>query len=131
LSRRVLDTNILSELIKNPHGDVAQRVLGFDPDDVCTSAIAAAELRYGAAKKRDTKLTREVQELLSEIEVLPFDFEAAQAYGKLRAALEANGKQLSPNDTLIAAHVAALDGTLVTQDTGFKQARKFVTLLLV
>jgi tRNA(fMet)-specific endonuclease VapC len=58
LSRRLLlDTNILSELIKDPHGAVAEKVLNAGPDNVCTSIIAAAEVRYGALRKLVRVLT--------------------------------------------------------------------------
>lgn len=54
MPRDLLDTNILSDLIKNPKGVVAQKIAGLtaeDRDTLATSIIVAAELRYGAAKK--------------------------------------------------------------------------------
>lgn len=45
------DTNIVSDLIRNPQGTVAQHIRKVGEEQVCTSVIVAAELRYGAAKK--------------------------------------------------------------------------------
>jgi tRNA(fMet)-specific endonuclease VapC len=130
LSRRLLlDTNILSELVKNRHGRIAGKVLDAGVDNVCTSIVAAAELRYGALKKRSVRIRREVEELLSEILVLPFDDPADTEYGKLRVALETGGKILAANDMLIAAHANAIGATVVTADADFKQAGKFVQVL--
>jgi tRNA(fMet)-specific endonuclease VapC len=130
LSRRLLlDTNILSELIKDPHGAVAERVLKAGPDHVCTSIIAAAEVRYGAFRKNSVRIRRRAEELLTEIQVLPFDEPADVEYGKLRIALEAAGKPLAANDLLIAAHANAVDATVVTADADFKHAEKLVRVL--
>ena len=130
MSRRLLlDTNILSELIKDPHGRVARKVLDAGVDNVCTSIIAAAELRYGALKKRSTRLRRQAEELLAEIQVLPLDEPVDAEYGKLRVALETAGKMLAANDLLIAAHANAVDAAVVTSDHDFKQAGKLVQVL--
>jgi tRNA(fMet)-specific endonuclease VapC len=127
--RLLLDTNILSELIKDPHGRVARKVLDAGVDNVCTSIIAAAELRYGALKKKSTRLRRQTEELLAEIQVLPFDEPVDAEYGKLRVALETAGKMLAANDLLIAAHANAVDAAVVTADADFKQAGKLVQVL--
>jgi tRNA(fMet)-specific endonuclease VapC len=127
--RLLLDTNILSELIKDPHGRVARKVLDAGSDNVCTSIIVAAELRYGALKKRSTRLRRQAEELLAEIQVLPLDEPVDAEYGKLRVALETAGKMLAANDLLIAAHANAVDAAVVTSDRDFKQAGKLVQVL--
>jgi tRNA(fMet)-specific endonuclease VapC len=44
--RFLLDTNVLSDLVRHPRGRIAARIA-----EVGTSIIVAAELRYGAAKK--------------------------------------------------------------------------------
>jgi tRNA(fMet)-specific endonuclease VapC len=130
LSRlHLLDTNILSALVKDPHGRIAGKVLKAGLDNICTSAIVAAELHYGAAKAK-LVIRRRVEELLGqEIEVLPFDHAAAQEYGKLRMALQKDGVGLSANDLLIAAHANAISAPVVTADAGFKQASKHVRIL--
>jgi tRNA(fMet)-specific endonuclease VapC len=129
LSRlHLLDTNVISDLIKQPRGPIFDRIVKVGADNVCTSAIAAAELQFGAARKRDIQLTRTVQDILSEIEVLPFDHLAAQEYGRLRTALQAEGVTLEANDLLIAAHANAVDATLVTADAAFEQLGKLAKI---
>jgi tRNA(fMet)-specific endonuclease VapC len=83
--------------MNDPHGRLARKVLDAGVDNVCTSIIAAAELRYGALKKKSLRLRREVEKLLDEIQVLSFAEPADAEYGKLRVALEAAGKMLDAN----------------------------------
>jgi tRNA(fMet)-specific endonuclease VapC len=128
LSRRLLlDTNILSELMNDPRGRIARKVLDAGVDNVCTSIIAAAELRYGALTKKSLRLRREVEELLDEIQVLSFDEPADAEYGKLRVALEAAGKTLDANDLLIASHANAIGASVVSADAAFRRAGKLVS----
>jgi predicted nucleic acid-binding protein len=67
------DKNFISELIRNPQGRAAKRIAKVGEDNICTSIIVAAELRYGCAKSGSKRLLKAVQDLLSEIDVLPFD----------------------------------------------------------
>jgi len=62
-----------------------------------------------------------MEELLRKIEVLPFDSEAALHYGTMRAGLEAKGTSLENMDMLIAAHAAAVNAVLVTNDKAFRR----------
>jgi tRNA(fMet)-specific endonuclease VapC len=120
----LLDTNILSDLIRNPQGRAATRIAKVGEDQICTSIIVAAELRYGCAKSGSRRLTEAVEELLSEIDVLPFDVPADAIYGMIRTALEASGKPIGGNDFLIAAHAQAIAATIVTANEGeFKRIR--------
>lgn len=113
----MLDTNILSDLIRNPQGRAARRIAEVGEGAVCTSIIAAAELRYGCAKRRSERLTRSVDLLLSEIKVLAFEIPADGDFGRLRAALEAAGRPIGGNGMLIAAHAVASGATIVTANT--------------
>ena len=54
---------------------------------------------------------------LSEIQIVPFDDLAAQAYGVVKADLQKKGTPIGPLDILIAAHAKALNLTLVTNNT--------------
>jgi tRNA(fMet)-specific endonuclease VapC len=85
-------------------------------DEVCTSIIVAAELRFGAAKSGRRRLVNRVEELLRTLEVLAFDAPSDMAYGKVRAQLEQAGRTIGPNDMLIAAHALSLGLTLVTDN---------------
>ncbi len=119
----MLDTNIVSELIRNPAGAAAQRAREAG-DSVCISIIVAAELRYGCARKGSPQLLRRVDEFLAEVPVLPFDLPADARYGSLRAELEAAGLPIGPNDLLIAAHAQALGATMVTANLAeFRRVR--------
>ena len=120
----LLDTNIISDLIKNPHGKVAKRIAKVGENSVCTSIIVAAELRYGCAKNGSKKLLKAVEAVLEELVVLPFEVPADASYGAIRAQLEAVGRPIGGNDLLIAAHAHVIDATVVTANTNeFKRIR--------
>jgi tRNA(fMet)-specific endonuclease VapC len=112
--RYLLDTNIVSELIRNPQGSVTERVREAGESQVATSIIVAAELRYGAAKKGSARLTAQIEAVLGALEVLPFEEPADRVYGVLRAGLEQKGQPIGGNDLLIAAQALSLGFTLVT-----------------
>ncbi|MPZ18846.1 MAG: PIN domain-containing protein [Luteitalea sp.] len=114
--RYLLDTNIVSDLIRNPHGRVAQRIREVGEGRVCTSIIVAAELRYGARKKNAPRLTAQLDAVLEALDVLPFEAPGDTAYGPLRAQLELAGLPIGGNDLLIAAHAIALGCTIVTDN---------------
>lgn len=113
----MLDTNIVSDLVRNPRGDVMRHIVRVGPDAVCVSIITAAELRYGCARKGSPKLLANVEAILGSIQVLAFDVPADAEYGGIRAELEAVGKPIGPNDLLIAAHAHALGAVMVTANT--------------
>lgn len=115
--RYLLDTNMVSDLVKRPQGAVAQRLALLDEDQVCTSLIVAAELRYGAAKRGSEKLTAQLEAILAALPVLPLETPVDHHYGDLRLALERAGTPIGPNDLLIAAHALAIGATLVTDNT--------------
>jgi tRNA(fMet)-specific endonuclease VapC len=116
LSRYLLDTNILSDLIKNPRGPVAHRIARVGEDRVCTSIVVAAELRYGGAKSGSKRLLEAIEKILAELDVLPLEVPADAEYGRLRAELEKAGTPIGGNDQLIAAHALALEATIVTSN---------------
>lgn len=116
--RYLLDTNILSSLLKQPAGRVAQRIQAVGEDAISTSIIVACELRYGAAKKDSPALSARVEQLLSTIEVLPLDEGVDKHYGALRSALEKVGTPIGANDDLIAAQALSLALILVTDNWG-------------
>ncbi|MFT4102083.1 MAG: type II toxin-antitoxin system VapC family toxin [Burkholderiaceae bacterium] len=117
MSGYLLDTNILSEVIRNPDGPAARRIERAGPKEIFTNIIVAAELRYGCAKKGSPKLLARVEGILETIPVLPLDIPADAKYGGIRAELEAAGQPIGMNDLLIAAHACALGLTLVTGNT--------------
>ncbi|MBZ9994460.1 type II toxin-antitoxin system VapC family toxin [Mesorhizobium sp. BH1-1-4] len=116
--RFMLDTNIISDMIRNPTGKAAKAMAREGDAAVCTSIVVAGELRYGCAKKGSAKLLKMVEDLLAEIPVLPLDVPVDIEYGALRAELEAVGQPIGHNDLFIAAHACVLGTTLVTANTG-------------
>lgn len=114
----LLDTNIISDIIRNPSGPAAQRIEEVGPKEICTSIIVAAELRYGCARKGSARLLEKVESVLGTIPVLPLDIPAGAEYGGIRAELEMAGQVIGQNDLLIAAHAHALGLTLVTDNVG-------------
>ena len=116
MTRYLLDTNIVSDLIRNPQGKVAIRLAEIGEDKVSTSIIVAAELRYGAAKRSSARLTAQMEIVLGALKILPFESPSEIVYGDLRSRLETRGTPIGANDLLIAAHAMALGHTLVTDN---------------
>ena len=112
----LLDTNVVSDLIRRPHGVITKRISLEGEDNVCTSIIVASELRFGAHKRSSEQLTRQLDLVLSTIQVMPFEAPADRHYAKMRVYLEERGMPIGPNDMLIAAHALALDCTIVTRN---------------
>lgn len=110
----MLDTNALSDLIRNPGGPMVRRLAAEAPDAVCTSIVVACELRFGARRRASAALTQRVEQLLASIVVLPLDEPADEHYADIRAALERAGTPIASNDLLIAAHARSRGLTLVT-----------------
>src|SRR5271167_2400649 len=102
--RYLLDTNIVSDLVRNPQGRIAQHIRKIGEGQICTSIIVAAELRYGAAKKQSARLAAQLETVLSAVDILPFESPADAIYAEIRAGLERTGKIIGGNDLLIAAH---------------------------
>ncbi len=116
--RYLLDTNIVSDIVRHPKGVAATRVAIAEDGSICTSIIVTAELRYGLEKKGSLRLARHLEAVLKGIEILPLEQPVDAAYGRLRAALERTGRLIGPNDLLIAAQALTLDLTLVTAKEG-------------
>ncbi len=114
MSGYLLDTNILSDLVRHPQGRIAQCIAAVGETSVCTSMIVAGEMRFGVAKRGVSRLAAQVEAILAVMEVRPFDVPADREYAKLRLYLEQAGTPIGPNDMLIAAHALATDSTLVT-----------------
>lgn len=112
----LLDTNILSDLVRHPQGVIAARIADVGEDAVATSIVVAGELRFGAERRGSERLSRQLETILSLLPVLPLADEADVHYGRLRADLERRGLPIGGNDMLIAAHALSLDATLVTDN---------------
>jgi tRNA(fMet)-specific endonuclease VapC len=114
--RYLLDTNIVSDLVRHPQGRVTEHISRVGEAQICTSIIVAAELRYGAAKRGSPRLAAQLDAVLGGLDVLPFEAPADVAYGVIRARLEQVGTPIGGNDLLLAAHAIALGCTIVTDN---------------
>ena len=116
--RYMLDTNIIV-YAKNARPEIVlKRFQQYNPGDLCISAITMAELEYGVFNSSKPKQNRlALLMFLSNIEVIPFDMEAAKVYGQIRHDLKEKGELIGANDMLIAAHAKSLGFTLITNNT--------------
>jgi tRNA(fMet)-specific endonuclease VapC len=114
-SRYLLDTNVLSHLVRWPK-ELTRKIAAVGEDALCTSVVAAGELRLGALKKKSARLSARVDELLGTLEVMPLDGGIDGVYAAIRARLEASGRPIGGNDFWIAAHAIAAGCTLVTDN---------------
>lgn len=110
----LLDTNVLSDLMRRPQGRIADHIRRVGEHNVCTSIIVAAELRFGAAKSGSPRLQKQVDTVLAVLETWPVSAPVEHHYADIRMALEKAGQSIGPNDMLIAAHARAFDRTVVT-----------------
>lgn len=115
--RYLLDTNICSELIKNPQGQVAQKLFQVGAHLVGINWVVEAELRFSAALKNSPALTQRVNALIHEINHIEFDDGLIENYVRIRSQLTQSGQMIGANDLWIAAHACALDICLVTRNT--------------
>jgi tRNA(fMet)-specific endonuclease VapC len=122
--RYMLDTNIVSDLVRNPDGKAAARLRAVRDHGLAVSIITAAELRFGAAKSGSPRLLSRVEAIFDRLAVLPLDVPSDAEYANIRVELETSGKPIGPNDLLIAAHARSLGTTIVTANlTEFSRVR--------
>lgn len=115
--RFLLDTDTVSDLVRNPQGNVARMIAHHGEQTVATSIIVACELRYGAMKRNSKRLSAQLDAVLSALEILPLESSADLRYAQIRVTLERARTPIGPNNMLIAAHALALDLALVTGNT--------------
>lgn len=121
----LLDTNILSSLLREPKGNAAQQVREVGADKIYTSIIVACEMQFGIRKKASAPLTQRVESLLESIQILDFKPPADVHYGEIRHFLQKSGTIIGPNDLLIAAHALSENLIMVTDNTNeFKHVPK-------
>ena len=114
--RCMLDTDTCRYLIRGESDRLRRSVLRH-ADELCVSAVTAAELRYGARKRGSRKLDEAVSALLALVEILPWTDCAADRYAQIRVDLEARGEPIGNMDQLIAASALAEGCRLITRNT--------------
>ena len=113
----LLDTNICIYLIRKKSPSVIRHFDTFAPGTIGISSITVAELEFGVQKsKYNSKNQQVLEQFLLPLVVLDFDYEAARAYGKLRAVLETRGRIIGALDMLIAAHALSQSLPLATNN---------------
>ena len=116
MTRYLLDTNIISDLIRGPTGLASEHIRRVGERAICTSVIVAGELRYGAAKLGSPRMAERVEAILERIEVLPLAPSVDARYGELRARLERDRNVIGANDLWIAAHALVTECCIVTDN---------------
>jgi len=122
---RMLDTSTASYIIKNNIPAVRRRLVRVPMEQIAISAVTEGELRFGVARRPEaTRLQSIVEEFLLHVTILPWNSDAAQQYGQLRATLERDGQPMGNLDTMIGAHALAAGAILVTHDHAFSRIKK-------
>ena len=120
----VLDTNVISELARKvPDPGVLSWLDSLEVSDVATTAVTAAELRYGVARLPDGHRKRELTVVIRGIltedfhgRVLPFDERASVRYADIVTGRERIGRPIGVADAQIAAICRDLDAVLATRN---------------
>ena len=112
----LLDTNVVSDMVRYPSGSTAKQFARVGQHNTCISIIVAAELRFGVLRQGSAALVRKLTELVDRLTLMPFEAPADRYYAEIRTHLEEAGTPISANDMLIAAHALALGCTLVTDN---------------
>ena len=115
-ARYLLDTNIVSDLLRHPRGRVAQQIAAVGVQAITTSIVVACELRFGAVKSGASRLIQHLDLILQRLPILTLEPPVDDHYADIRSALERVGTPIGPNDLLIAAHARALGLALVTDN---------------
>jgi toxin FitB len=119
----IVDTDVVSELMRpDPSPAVVDWVESRPPRDLYTTAITAAEIRYGIerlpASQRRELLAATAAEVFATFgeHVLPFDNRAAARYGRIVADRERSGAPIRGFDAQIAAIGRLHDATVATRN---------------
>ncbi|MGL5857074.1 MAG: type II toxin-antitoxin system VapC family toxin [Angustibacter sp.] len=119
-----LDTNVLSEVVREtPSAAVVTWLEAHHPDEIFTTAVNEAEIRFGAVRlprgRRRSTLLSAVEDLLDGMRahVWPFDDVAAVAYADLVRDRERAGRPIDGFDAQIAAICRVRNATLATRNT--------------
>jgi tRNA(fMet)-specific endonuclease VapC len=118
----LLDTNTCIYLLNGTHPKLASRTLSTGPARIALSVMTVAELEFGAARSRKAIANqRRVDAFVDEIQVVPFNADAARTFGELKAKLVSAGKKVGDFDVAIAACAMMLDYVVVSHDADFKK----------
>jgi tRNA(fMet)-specific endonuclease VapC len=111
----MLDTNIVSAIVRDPRGKALERLIEVGEENVCISIITHGEIWYGVRKNGSEELVKKVSNVTRRLFVASLTLPTDRHYADIRLALR-QGKNIGPNDLWIAAHALALDAVLVTNN---------------
>ena len=115
--KHMLDTNICIYIMNRRPLEVIRRFKQFDVGDIGISSITVSELYYGVNKSQNPeKNLQRLTDFLMPFDVIPYDEDAANVYGRIRVQLQRQGQLIGPMDLLIAAHALSRDLILVTNN---------------
>lgn len=120
----ILDTNVLSELMKSQPDRLVLRWIGtHKATDLFITALTKAEILYGLELlpkgKRRTALKQAATSMFDidfARRILPFDRDAAQQFAIIVANRKKLGRPISQIDAQIAAIVLSHNATLATRN---------------
>lgn len=126
MAKVLLDTDILSEILKGKNAAVAAKASAYlaQHGRLTTSAVTVAEIVYGLRRVGREDRVALFEASLAGAEVLPFDDGAARLAGRINADLERFGRVIGLPDVMIAAVAIRHGLALVTGNTThFEQIR--------
>jgi tRNA(fMet)-specific endonuclease VapC len=113
----LLDTNILSELIKKkPNPYLLSRLSSLPIHTLFTSIICLMELRYGSALRADFDFfwSRILGQVISQVQVISLGPEEGLIAGDLLARLRKKGQSIGLEDILISSTAITHNLVLIT-----------------
>jgi tRNA(fMet)-specific endonuclease VapC len=125
--RYLLDTNAASYAINKKSPAFDGHLASVPMPELAISAVTEAELHYGAARSSSAPLEATIEQFLLGVSIFPWDSQAARQYGRLRAALEREGRVMGSLGMMIAAQALALDLDLITNDRAFGRIKHLKT----
>jgi tRNA(fMet)-specific endonuclease VapC len=116
MDRALLDTDILSEILKGVDRAVVARAVAYRAiwGRYTTSLITVIEIVKGLHKIRRESKIKQFLDGLSTAELLTLDLQSAELAGRIYADLERTGQPIGRADPMIAAIALQHDLTLVT-----------------
>jgi tRNA(fMet)-specific endonuclease VapC len=118
--RFLFDTDVLSNLCRNtPSPSLRRRLVETPADEQATSSITLGELLFGAHRlgSAGVRYQSQIEALVRNLAVLPFDERSARTYAELRADLERQGAGIGDGDTRIASVALTHGLVMVTGNT--------------
>lgn len=110
----ILDSSFLIDLMAGEEAAVAKlEELVTADEPLAVSALTVTEVGTGL---RDDTARDAFDEVFSDVDVVPFDRDAARRAARIQRRLEANGRRIGAVDAMIAATALERDDGIVTRN---------------